>query len=203
MTSQHKNLGTRERIIIAAAEMVSADPTARLSVRAVAARAGVSAGSLRYHFPTQRELQDTVLQTIYEVVAPDDRIRDTSVPARDRLVECLRNVLAPGGVGAQARESWIQTFQSFIVPEPTEESAGAYQALWRHAQHRVEFWLSVLRDEGALSPSDLTPEDLTARARFLMTVVDGLSIERALPGESSTLAAETQTLQLAVDAVLR
>lgn len=202
MTPPEAAIGTRERIIIAAAEMVSADPSARLSVRAVAARAGVSPGSLRYHFPTQRELQDTVLRTIYEVVAPDDRINDQSIPARDRLVECLRNVLAPAGVGAQARESWAQIYEAFIAPEPTAESTEAYQAFWQQAQRRVEGWLAVLTAEGAVSTGPETG-DLTERVRFLMTVVDGLSVERALPSEESTLAAETATLYLAVDAVLR
>ncbi len=192
-------IGTRERIIIAAAEMVSEDPRARLSVRAVAERAGISTGSLRYHFPTQRELQDTVMQTIYEVVAPDDQIKDRSLPARDRLVGCLRNILAPAGVGQQARDGWATVFRTFIAPEPTDESDAAYLALWREAQHRVEYWLSVLaeEEEGALPAGDPS-----ARARFLMTVVNGLSIERALPADASLLAHETATLYLAVDAVL-
>ncbi|MGO1885403.1 MAG: TetR/AcrR family transcriptional regulator, partial [Citricoccus sp.] len=159
--------------------------------------AGVSTGSLRYHFPTQRELQDTVLRTIYEVVAPDDRIRERTAPARDRLVECLRNVLSPAGTGEQARESWARVHEAFIATEPSAESAEAYQALWRQAQGRVEYWLTVLEEEGAL-----TAGDHTAQARFLMTVVDGLSIERALPSDDSVLAAETETLYLAVDAVL-
>lgn len=191
------DIGTRGRIIIAAAEMVSEDPRARLSVRAVAARAGISTGSLRYHFPTQRELQDTVLQTIYEVVAPDDQIKDRSLPPRDRLVGCLRNILAPAGVGQEARDGWATVFRTFIAPEPTNESDAAYQAIWREAQHRVEYWLSVLAEEGAMPAGDPA-----ARARFLMTVVNGLSIERALPADASLLAHETATLYLAVDAVL-
>ena len=87
---------TREKILKAAAEMIAEDVTTTLSVRAVAARAGVSTGSLRFHFPTQRALQDEVLTRIYEHFIPGDPIRDPSRPARDRLVECLRQVLAPG-----------------------------------------------------------------------------------------------------------
>ena len=52
--------GTRDKILIAAATMLGEDPTARLSVRAVATRAQVSTGSLRHFFPTQRDLIDTV-----------------------------------------------------------------------------------------------------------------------------------------------
>jgi hypothetical protein len=38
--------------------------------------------------------------------------------------------------------------------------------------------------------------------RFLLTVLDGLSVQRALPSGESVLQAETETLYTAVDAVL-
>lgn len=38
--------------------------------------------------------------------------------------------------------------------------------------------------------------------RFLLTVLQGLSIERALPAEDSILKSETETLYMAVDCVL-
>jgi len=53
-TDDAETRSSRDRILIAAAGMIGEDPAARLSVRAVAARAGVSTGSLRFHFPTQR-----------------------------------------------------------------------------------------------------------------------------------------------------
>ena len=61
MTQDHRHTGSRERVLAAAAAMLAEDVTATLSVRAVAARAEVSTGSLRFHFPTQRALQDAVL----------------------------------------------------------------------------------------------------------------------------------------------
>ncbi|MGN9809570.1 TetR/AcrR family transcriptional regulator [Micromonospora sp. BQ11] len=197
MTQDDGSTGSRERILAAAAAMLAEDVTARLSVRAVAARAGVSTGSLRFHFPTQRELQDTVLARIYEHVFPDDPIRDRSLPARDRLVNCLRQVLAPAGVGKQAREAWGKAYEMFIAPDPTEEVRAAYLALERGGWRRIEYWLAVLADEGALPR-----EDHARRVRFLLTVLNGLSIERALPAEESILKAETETLYTAVDCVL-
>src|SRR5690606_13815979 len=77
--------GTRERILAAAAAILGEDGmAARLSVRAVAARAGVSTGSLRHHFPTQQRLRDEVMRRINDWIAPAERIRDASLPARDR-----------------------------------------------------------------------------------------------------------------------
>jgi AcrR family transcriptional regulator len=178
-------------------KMFGEDPGTRLSVRAVAARAGVSTGSLRYHFPTQRDLQDEVLTRIYDLVVSDDRIHDSSVPARDRLVDCLRQVLAGVGVGAQAREASRKVVEEFIAPEPTEELRAAYLAIEREVRRRVEYWLTVLANEGAL------PEgDNTRRARFLITVINGLGLERALPADDSILQSETDTLYTAVDCVL-
>ncbi|MFD3684259.1 TetR/AcrR family transcriptional regulator [Nocardiopsis sp. NPDC058631] len=188
---------SRERILVAAATMLGEDPAARLSVRAVAARAGVSTGSLRHHFPTQDALQDAVLAGVYETVFAGDPIHDTALPARDRLVSCVRQLLAPVGTGKRARELWGTTYEMFIAPEPTEETRAAYLAMERAARHRVEHWLSVLATEGALPGGDNTQ-----RAKFLITVVNGLSVERAFPNSESLLTSETATLFAAVDSVL-
>ncbi|CAN5272399.1 hypothetical protein BH11ACT7_BH11ACT7_05430 [soil metagenome] len=188
---------TRERILKAAAEMIAEDATTTLSVRAVAARAGVSTGSLRFHFPTQRALQDEVLTRIYQHFIPDDPIRDASRPARDRLVDCLRQVLAAAGVGEEARKAWGTAYQLFIAPVPDDKVRSAYLAHERASAGRVEYWLGVLADEGALPG-----EDFARKAQFLITVVNGLSVQRALPSGESVLQAETQILYMAVDAVL-
>jgi AcrR family transcriptional regulator len=184
-------------VLLAAMQMLGENPGAKLSVRAVAARAGVSTGSLRFHFPTQRELQDEVLTRLYDVIAPDERIHDRTVPARDRLLACLRQVLAPAGVGAGAREAHRILHERFVAPEPTEEVRQAYLALEREGLRRVEAWLAALTREGALSAGDNA-----RRAKFLLTVLNGLALERALPAEGSVLPAENDTLSMAVDAVL-
>lgn len=188
---------TRERILKAAAEMIAEDATTTLSVRAVAARAGISTGSLRFHFPTQRALQDEVLTRIYQHFIPDDPIRDSSRAARDRLVDCLRQVLAAAGVGDEARKSWGAAYQTFIAPEPSDKVRDAYLAHERASAGRVEYWLGVLADEGALPR-----EGFARKVHFLITVVNGLSVQRAMPSGESVLHAETETLYTAVDAVL-
>ncbi|WP_306216096.1 TetR/AcrR family transcriptional regulator [Actinoplanes sp. RD1] len=197
MTQEDGTIGSRERILAAAAAMLAEDVTAKLSVRTVAARAGVSTGSLRFHFPNQRALQDAVLARIYENLFPDEQIHDRSLPARDRLVNCLRQVLAPAGTGKQAREAWTKAYKTYIASEPTAEVRAAYRDRDQAGRRRIEYWLTVLADEGALPQ-----EDHASRVRFLSTVLDGLSIERALPTEDSILRSETETLYMAVDCVL-
>ncbi|MET4659579.1 AcrR family transcriptional regulator [Streptomyces sp. PvP037] len=188
---------TREKILQAAAEMLAEDMAAKLSVRAVAARAGVSTGSLRFHFPTQRALQDSLLARIYDHLLPGDPIRDRTLPPRERLLNCLRQVLAPLGTSEDARTAWGTMYRTFIEPEPTEQVRAAYLRLERESERRVEHWLTVLEGEGALSPGDHT-----RNLKFLLTVLNGLSVERALPSRESVLVAETETLNAAVDHVL-
>ncbi|MEQ3552914.1 helix-turn-helix domain-containing protein [Pseudonocardia nematodicida] len=195
--AERQKLSSRDKALLAALEMFEENPAAALSVRAVAARAGISTGSLRHHFPTQRELQDEVLTRIYDRAVPGDRIADTSVPARDRLAGSLGQVLTEIGVGARAREATRRAVEEFVVPEPTEQISATYSAIEQQVRSRVEYWLTVLTNEGAL------PEgDNTRRARFLLTVLNGLGLERALPAGESVLASETDTLYMAVDCVL-
>jgi AcrR family transcriptional regulator len=196
--AEKKELDSRAKVIIAACEMIGEDPASTLSVRAVASRAGVSMGSLRHHFPTQRALRDAVLQTIYDVATPDDEIiHDRSVPARDRLVKCLRQVVAPQ-VGDEARQAWIKVFDAFIVPDPTDETRASYLAMTTEGVRRMERWLTVLAEEGVLVDGDVTQQ-----ANFLSAVVSGVSIERALPADLSILERETATLYMAVDALVK
>ncbi|MDN3445460.1 TetR/AcrR family transcriptional regulator [Microbacterium sp. APC 3901] len=196
MTVDPSTMHTRDRILQTALTMFGENPGAKLSVRAVAARTGVSTGSLRFHFPTQRALLDEVLRIVYEVIAPDDPIHDETLAPRERLLACLRQVLAPSGVGEQARHAATLLHQTFIEPELTGELRDAYLANERAGQRRVEHWLSVLGEEGSLPPGD----DVR-RARFLNTVLAGLALERALPSDESILTSETNTLTMAVDAV--
>jgi AcrR family transcriptional regulator len=188
---------TRARILDAAVELATGGSGSRISVRAVAARAGVGIGTLRYHFPTQRELLDAALSSIYERAMPDDRIHDTSVPARERLLECLRQAIAPVGTGRRARETWAELFAAFIDPAASSEHRGGYLELSRQAHRRIESWLSILCEQGALETGDNA-----ARARLLVTLLNGLAVQRALPSDRAALETETEVLEAAVDRLL-
>lgn len=189
--------GTRAKILIAAATMLGENPTARLSVRAVAARAQVSTGSLRHFFPTQRELVETVVAAMYDLEIPDDPINDHSLTPSERLVACLQMLLAQVGIGDRARQQWGALYEAYVASPPTEDEAATYLALDRMGRHRIEEWLFTLVEEGAI-PAGRIEE----RARFLTTVTTGLMAERALPSEAVRLEVEHATLRLAVHAVM-
>lgn len=192
-----EGLGSRDRILWAAATMLGEEPGAALSVRAVAARAGVSTGSLRHHFPTQRGLMDAVLTIVYDLVLPDDSLHDASIPARDRLIACLQRILAPAGGETDAQASWRLAFDRYVADEPTEAAREEYRAIEREMRRRIEHCLAVLQEEGSL------PEgDNSRRARFLIAVVNGLSIAQAMPADEPRPQTEMDVLNTAADYVL-
>lgn len=185
--------GTRERIVAAATELVLSSAGSGPSVRAVAARAGVGASTLRHYFPSQRDLLDTVLGEIYTAAAPTAPITELSLPVRDRLVAALRNLLDPIGAGEQARTVWRQLFHTFV---DADGSGANYRLLARYTRDRVETWLRLLDEQGELAPGDRT-----AAADFLLTVVNGLAINRVLQAEL-TPQLETAILNAAASTIL-
>lgn len=188
---------TRERILEATNQILTEDPESRPSVRAVASRAGIGASTLRYYFPTQRELFDAVLQQSFARHYPDGRIRETTVPAAVRLRKCLETLLAPVGRGEQAREVMRGIMRTFLEPAQGQDAAAAMARLSEAARARVVSWLEILEDEGALVHGDNR-----RRADLLLTVIDGLSLGRALPGDELTPQQESAVLNDTVEAVL-
>lgn len=188
-------IGSRDKILWAAATMLGERPGTMMSVRAVAARAGVSTGSLQHHFPTKRALMDEVMALVYDQVLSEDAIHDRSIPARDRLVSSLQRLLV--SVGEDPRAAWQLTFERYVAGEPSESARAEYIAIERELRRRIEYSLNVLRDEGSLAPGDNA-----RRARLLFTVVNGLSIAQVLPAEDSPGVAELDILTTAVEQLL-
>lgn len=188
-------MSTRDRIIAAATEMMQ-EGAPRLSVRAVAARADVGASTLRHHFPTQRDLMNAALTATYDAAMPDERIRDASVPPRERLRECIWRLLEPFSTPVEARDVWTNLLRTFAEAEANPNTRAGYAVLVAQAERRIGAWLAILEEEGALPPGDTA-----RRTDLLLTVVDGLSIARAFPPSDSRLEDEAATLAFAVDAI--
>lgn len=79
----------RERIIDAAEQVVLEEGASHMTMDAVAAKAGVSKGGLIYHFPSQRDLLQAMLQRFV------DRVETRMAQAREELPESpVRNIKA-------------------------------------------------------------------------------------------------------------
>lgn len=192
-----ERLGSRDRILWAATTMLGEGPGAILSVRAVAARAEVSTGSLRHHFPTQRELMDAALGVVYDVLLPEDSIHDRSLSAHERLVACLQRLLAPAGDEVDSRDAWRRAFENYVAGEPTQAARDEFLAIDREIRRRLDYCLRVLQDEGAVPAGDTS-----ARVQLLLSVVNGLSIAQVVPTEVSRAQAELDALRLAAEGVI-
>ena len=98
----------------------------------------------------------------------------------------------------RAREDWRALHDAYVASPPSADATHAFLALERLTVDYIARWLSTLRDEGALASGDLD-----VQARFLNTVVNGLSFERALPGDYERLSFEAHTLRAAADSILQ
>lgn len=198
MTPRASAAENRGRILAAAAAMLAENPAARLSVRAVAQRAGISTGSLRHVFPTQRDLIDGVVAEIaalQNAATPDEALLDTDQPAVDRLLDLLRRTLHD----SLANDLALNQLRAALThPEQvaSDDDAAPTLALERLALHQMASWVSTLRTEATY---DSTPDEA---ARFLSTVLTGLVTEHALPGGLGRRATHDRTLRLAATAVL-
>ena len=82
---------TKARILVAAEEVFAAKGFQGASTREIAARAGVNISSLHYHWESKETLYFTVFRAIY-----------------DRIVDLLRNTLAPVLVKPGKRDEMIE-----------------------------------------------------------------------------------------------
>ncbi len=194
---QPEGLSTRNKILWAAATMLGEESGKLPSVRAVAARAGVSAGSVQHHFRTQRELMDEVLVLLYDSVLSDDSINDSSIPARERLVGTLQRLLVLPETQDDPYDAWTQVIARYGQAEPADALWQEFVAIEAEMRRRIEYALTVLQEEGVLEPGDNA-----RRARFLYTVVSGLSIAQALPAAGPRAQTEIEVLRSAADYVL-
>ena len=192
-----EGLSSRDRILWAAATMLGEGPGSALSVRAVATRAEVSTGSLRHHFPTQRQLLDAALAVVYDQVLSEEKIHDTSISPRERLMACMQRLLAPAGVGADARGAWIRMFEHYVAREPSSEAREEFFSIDREIRRRLEFYLSVLQKEGAVPAGDNA-----ARVELLLSVLNGLSFAQVVPSEAPRAQAELGAVRLVVEYVV-
>lgn len=187
---------TRDRILAAAARLLREPHRGQPTVRAVAQEAGVGVGTLRHHFPTQRALHDAVLAAIYREAMPDTVMTDVSIDATERLVRSLQALLAGVGVGDDARRFWSSFHEGFLASDDAP-ARSTYVDLDAQTRRRIEGWLAILGEEGALLPGDNG-----ARARVLVAVVNGLALERGLPSDAPALAREALVLGAVVGAML-
>ena len=175
----------REEILTAAAALLAEGGPGAVSVRAVAARAGLGASTVRYWFPSQDDLALAVASRTLTGILEDRRIAESDVPAAERLTECLVQFLPAPGTADDLAAAQAQGWLSFVVasagPGATALGGALYARMLGTTRERVEAWLHRLAGEGALT-ADAVPDAALA----LLTRVDGLMLGLVLPGSTLT-----------------
>ncbi|MFD5829856.1 TetR/AcrR family transcriptional regulator [Lentzea sp. NPDC060358] len=167
----------RQQIVDAARAILAEDPESTLAVRAVAERAGIGASTLRHYFPTQQALHEAIFTTALGDAPSDLRIHDTSVPAEARLRECLVQLLPPPQPMSRAAADRVLTVLGTTFGSGgTAEARNAWGAHTARTLGAIAGWLRVLAEQGVVAEADVQ-----RRARFLLTVVEGISLSRIVP----------------------
>ncbi|NNG36362.1 TetR/AcrR family transcriptional regulator [Nakamurella sp. DB0629] len=168
-------------------------PTAA-SVRAVAAKAGIGASTLRHYFPTQQALSDAVYRHRFHLQVDDRGIADTARPAAERLTECLQQFMPSGPDEMPVLRAWVAMYHTAVNVDTGLESP--LRVLTRESDARIERWLQTLRDQGTPVPSG---PDSVAR---LTSTIDGVCLGILNPGSPIDLEQANRLLRIEVDALL-
>ena len=174
----------RERILNAAAQVVSETGLAGATVRGVATAAGVGMGTLRHYFPTQRDLHDEVVRRVLEDTIQDFDIRDASRDPGDRLVRCVLQFLPDDATAQELLDVWFGLYRHALEPSANGMSRQFLEVAVRRAHRRVGGWLELLADEGAVDRARI-PEFVL----LLNAVISGVCLEIITPGSAMTLGA--------------
>ncbi|MEV0623412.1 TetR/AcrR family transcriptional regulator [Nonomuraea sp. NPDC050404] len=192
----------RQELAEAAWRVIMRDGVGHVSVRAVAAEAGVSAGSLRHVFRSQGELLVFALQLVLTRV----RARVAALPPHPTIrqtVEAVARELLPLDAGRRAEmEVWLALFSAANA----EESLRAPREEARQALRDTCRWMVSLLDNGV----DLSPgRDLELEVRRLHAVIDGLALHLVYepPGDTGwaarVLTAHLDSLSLPLSGILK
>jgi AcrR family transcriptional regulator len=176
---------TRERILRATLALLAEEGTAALSNRRIADEAGVSLGSLTYHFPSQASLlRESLFMYVgeeverLEAVAATLRLREPSPEEVAADVEAL--IARPaGGPGPLAElELHLQAARDPELQEASARCFAAYDALAA----------SALTTLGVVDPG--------RHAAAFVALVTGLGIRRLGTGAADSEAASGALLTL-------
>lgn len=176
-----QKIDRRAQIVQAARQLLATGGWEAVSVRAVAATAGIGASTLRHYFPTQRELLHTVLLSELEPQIQDFRITDSSVPPLTRLMECLQQFFPTQAQEKLALEAWFNVLLKAHGPEQNTHTKEVFELFTDYGKQRIKHWLKQVTDEAFHCL--LCPDEF---ADFVTALANGLTL--------SLIADPTQSL---------
>ncbi|WP_432794119.1 TetR/AcrR family transcriptional regulator [Rhodococcus ruber] len=178
----------RGRIVAATLHLIGTDGIAAVTNRRIAARAGVSLGSITYHFPTQSDLLRSALTTFVadettrlRELAQEYRSRDPSLVDAAALTEQVAEDLSFSAERIAPFELYIQAGRDAQLRDPAAQCWSAYDALTA----------TILTELGVPRAESIAPT--------LVATITGLQLRRLATGGAVDIA--TSVLHLVRSAV--
>ena len=178
----------RDALIAAALDIIAEDGPRAATVRAIAARAGVTAGLIRHYFSNKEELTHAAYQTLMARITEDNFARHDTATADPvaRLAAFVAASLRPPVVDGRAMGLWAgfiaEVRQDAAMRRVHEESYLTYRT-------RLENLIADL-------PGQTDPRKLRSLAIACNGLIDGLWLEGCLAPE---LFADGELARLALD----
>jgi AcrR family transcriptional regulator len=183
----------RERILAAAVALLFDEGIEELRIARVAMAAGVSPALVHYHFDTREGLLAEALVRCFSVVTRGDVAEETGT-ARQQLTDKLDASLPSPGKRRRDWELWVELWQGAVrQPELRTTAASVYGRL-------TDSFVGLLAD--AAGREDRDAPDLSAAARRLLALIDGLGVRALLDDPAMPLSTVRQELGGALDAEL-
>ncbi|MGW6599451.1 TetR family transcriptional regulator [Streptomyces sp. NPDC055036] len=165
------NADKRQHILDVATRLAGTDGLSGLSVRSVAAAAGMGATTLRAYFPSQALLYRAVAERLVSHVLSDDRIQDVSLAPADRLYASLRQFLPGAADRHSSLMMWFELLTLALGPDANEEVLEMVLSGRDESVVIATRWFTLLAADGCALAD--TPEVLAVR---FVTLVDGLHL---------------------------
>lgn len=176
MTRKAENMDRRAQILKAAQLLLFTEGARALTVRKVAAAAGVGASTVRYYFPTQRELVQMASLEAVEKSISDLRIKDTSIDPSERLIECFRQFMPTPENKSSLLRMWFAQLEEAIGANADEHALEILNFQADLTRQRMVTWVEQLEAEGVsfnLSAKSIADEAFAlAYGYSLMMMID-------------------------------
>lgn len=158
----------RLQLVDAAWRVILRDGVGRMSVRAVAAEAQVSTGSLRHLFPSQAELLQFAMERVNDTVRTRIQSLPPQLSAPDRALRIAQELLP---LDAERRAE-MEVNLALIAAAMTDPAlARARDESYAAIAYACEHILDLLASAGELDPT----ADRVLEAARLHAVIDGLA----------------------------
>ncbi|GAA3542299.1 hypothetical protein GCM10022222_27440 [Amycolatopsis ultiminotia] len=184
------NADKRQHILDVAIRLAAEEGLRGLSVRSVAAAAGIGATTLRTYFPSQALLHRAVAEQQVSLALSEEWIQDISLAPVERLSKSLRQFLPTAQNRHSALSAWFELLTLALGPEAGDEVLELVRSAHRESIAIVTRWLTQLAADGAQLRE--TPELLAERFQALLA---GLHLNLLLDKDEQLLGRAEDTVR--------